>query len=93
VTSIQQVGDCQWDVTLDITGLQPATRLLAVDYYHSTDCQGNRRDGSSSPYELGIADANGKHVSIHRQNDYGSYSKIITDSEGYQIRVDYSYGR
>ena len=93
VTLIQKVADCQWDVTVEITGVRPGTRLLAVDYYHATDCQGNRREGSSEPYQLGFADGSGKHISVHRQSDYGSYDKIFTDSEGYQIMLHYSYAR
>lgn len=93
VASIQRVGDCQWNVTVEVTGLRPGSRLTGTNYYDYTDCQGNRRSGSYGPYDLGVADDSGRNVSVHPQYDFGSYSKTITDSDGHQLSVQYSYDR
>lgn len=93
ISEIQRVGDCRWNVIVEVTDLRPGTRLMATNYYDWTDCQGNHRSGSYGPYYLGVADNSGRNVSVHPQSDFGSYSKIITDSDGHQLSIQYSYDR
>ncbi len=92
ISEIQRVGDCRWDITVEVTGLRPGANLKATNYYDFSDCQGNHRSGSYGPYNLGVADNSGRNITVHPQSDFGSYIKIITDSEGNQLNITYSYG-
>jgi hypothetical protein len=95
VANLARVGDCQWDVTLEVTGLRPGSRVIMSDVnYEYYDCRtGTRSVGSWFDHDVGQADSSGRYVGIHRHNDYGTYHWIVRDDSGHRVQFDYTYGR
>lgn len=95
VTAITRVGDCQWAVYMEATGLRPGGRVWVSDIeFDCYDCQtgvGNRR--SWGPVDAGVADSTGHFVFAYTHNDYGTYHYVAEDDAGNRAQIDISYGQ
>ncbi len=95
VLGITYVGDCQWSVSMEATGLRPGSDVLVsdieFDYY---DCKtGIRNRRSWGPVDAGVADSAGHFVVAYTHNDYGTYHYVVEDDAGNRAQIDISYGQ
>ncbi len=92
VTSVRYIQDCVWDISMEVTGLRPGSRVQAWnDNYTYDDCRGNTGTKSWGPHNLGTADSSGRWTYTHRHNDFGSYHWRIQDDSGQVVRIDLTY--
>ncbi len=95
VLGITYIGDCQWSVSMEATGLRPGSDVLVsdieFDYY---DCKtGIRNRRSWGPVNAGVADSAGNFVFAYMHNDYGTYHYVVEDDVGNRAQIDISYGQ
>ncbi|GEM_PF-2114738 len=95
VTSINRVGDCRWEIYMEINGLRPGGRVRAsdidFDYYNCETGIGNRR--SWGPIDVGYADPTGRFMLSYTHVDYGTYHYIVEDDIGNKAQIDITYDR